>query len=669
MLHRCQWKRAKMKKNFITILIFCIGLIGISVRGHSESETDFALLLKGEKIISPGESFETGKPDFNPNFVSFFNKFGDFLKENQGMIIEVGGHTDNSGSPEINQKLSLSRAQRVKEYLVRKLGIDEDRIVVKGYSSRFPIADNNTLKGRAKNRRIEIAALKNENPAGKLTYLRRDVFTKFPDKIDFIRAIINQDLYHLYRVLTREKSNANVTFQDLSKINLGPQSLMIIYSLLERGFQLPRQQNVHLMTGGLRTKLNKLKGRLQVETPSCLISSHSVEILVGIDEKKMSALSVFDGKSAVKAQGKKVEVPEGFGTTVEMGKPPDPPEPLPKAPQLINPIESKTNLPGKPDTSEVSIQFQWHRADIQDRYHLQVASDPQFEKILEDQTLGDNMASLSLGKGTYYWRVAAINKRGIEGYASQSFFTVTEGLPDLPLKITPGTEDIYKTAQPIFTVYGKTIAGTRIMMKDQQFQANQQGEFSGTIPLHIGWNHIKVRAIHPDFELKVIWLSFYRRALGTSAATIGLRFDHAVQSDNFDNTYTLQVGKSFPLGSRFETELSFGLARLNWNDFPGDYKKVAAAFPFTGALRFMPVKGKVIPFLSTGLTTYLTFARKRGTDTIDTMFFISPEIGGGFSFPIFNTRAGFEIKYTPLLKREPFFPEIAHRIAFIFRIL
>ena len=129
------------------------------------------------------------------------------------------------------------------------------------------------------------------------------------------------------------------------------------------------------------------------------------------------------------------------------------------------------------------------------------------------------------------------------------------------------------------------------------------------------------------------------------------------------------MGKSFSLGARFETEVSVGLARLSWEDFPGDYKKVAAAFPFAGALRFMPVKGELIPFLSTGLTTYLAFPRKRGTDTIDARFFISPEIGGGFSFPIFNTRIGFEVKYTPLLKKQPFFPTVAHRIAFILRII
>jgi hypothetical protein len=655
-----------MRKISIIILIFCAGLAGISVPSQRESEPDFAHLLKGEKIISPQGSYETGKSDLNTDFASFLDKLGNFLKENRGLIIEVGGHTDNSGSPATNRKLSLSRAQRVQEYLARKWGIGQDRILVKGYSSGFPIADNHTPQGRETNRRIEISALKNVNPAGKLTYIRRDVFTKLPDKIDFIRATVNQDLYHLYQVLTRKKSNANVMFQDLSKINLGPQSLMIMYSLLERGMRLPAKQNVHLSTGGLRTKLNTLKGRLQVETPSCVINPDSVEILVGIDKKKMSALSVFDGKSRVRAQGKKVDVPGGFGTTVEMGKPPAPPEPLPKAPRLIEPGESKINLPGKGDTGNVSIRFQWQRVDPENRYHLQIADDPQFEKILEDLTPADNTAELVLGSGTYYWRAAVINKRGIEGYSSQSFFTVTKGPPDLPLTIAPGIGDIIETTRRTVTVYGKTIPGTRIMMKNRQFQADRQGEFSGTVTLVTGLNHIEVRAIHPGYKTKVIWLSFYRRTFSTSAWNIGFRFDNAAKSDNLDNTYAFQVGKTFCLASRLETELALGAARLSWNDFPGRYKKEAAAVPFTAALRFMPGKGKLIPFLSTGLTTYLTFARKRGTDTIEPMFFISPEIGGGFSFAIFSTRARFEAKYTPFLKKEPFFPGTAHRIAFIF---
>jgi len=69
-----------MKKILIVILIFCVGLIGISVRSHSESETDFALLLRGKKIISPDGSYETGKSSFNPNFVSFVHKTRGFFK-------------------------------------------------------------------------------------------------------------------------------------------------------------------------------------------------------------------------------------------------------------------------------------------------------------------------------------------------------------------------------------------------------------------------------------------------------------------------------------------------------------------------------------------------------------------------------------------------------------
>lgn len=649
--------------------ILGLGLIGSPAQARDETGIDFSLLLKGEKIISPHRSFDTGKSEFNPDFAAFLNRIGEFLKENQGLVIEIGGHTDSSGTPAINEKLSLSRARQVKEYLVRKSGINQDRILVKGYADRFPIADNNTPEGSTMNRRIEIAALKNVNPAGKLTYIRRDVFTKLPDKIDFTRATINQDLFHLYRLLTRKKSNANVTFLDLSKINLGPQSLMIMYSLMERDRRIPRKQNVQLLTGGLRTKLNQLKGKLQVETPSCVINSNSVEIQVGIDEKKMSALSVFDGSSRVKASGKTVEVPGGFGTTVEMGKPPAQPQPLPRAPRLIKPLESRSYLPGKGGAEKASIQFQWQGAGSGNRYRLQVAGDAQFEKILEDRILPDPTAVLLLGSGTYYWRTAVINKQGIEGYAAQSFFTVTEERPELPLKITPKIGDIVETARRTYTVYGKTIPGTRIIIRDRQFQADSQGEFSGTISLSGDWNHIVVKALHPDYKDKVFRLTFYRPELCTSRTTLAFRFDKATKSENFDKTYAFQVGKTFCPGSRIETELSFGLARLNWNDFPGEYKKVAVAFPFTAALRFMPLHAKVKPFFSTGLTAYLAFPRERADDTIDTMFLFSPEIGGGLYFSIFNTRVGFEIKYTPLLKKSSLFSGIAHRIAFILRVM
>jgi OmpA-OmpF porin, OOP family len=67
---------------------------------------------------------------------------------------EVGGHTDNVGKAESNQKLSEARAASVAKYLASK-GVDAQQLSAKGYGDTAPIGDNTTTEGKAKNRRIE----------------------------------------------------------------------------------------------------------------------------------------------------------------------------------------------------------------------------------------------------------------------------------------------------------------------------------------------------------------------------------------------------------------------------------------------------------------------------------------------------------------------------------
>lgn len=76
------------------------------------------------------------------------------IKSQANLKVELHGHTDNTGNPDYNKKLSEKRAETVKKELVN-LGIDESRIVHFGHGIEQPIADNNTDEGRAKNRRTE----------------------------------------------------------------------------------------------------------------------------------------------------------------------------------------------------------------------------------------------------------------------------------------------------------------------------------------------------------------------------------------------------------------------------------------------------------------------------------------------------------------------------------
>ena len=70
------------------------------------------------------------------------------------MIIAVG-HTDSTGPDSHNQKLSVRRADSVKNFLVEK-GVEKNRIYTEGKGSTQPVADNKTREGRAKNRRVEV---------------------------------------------------------------------------------------------------------------------------------------------------------------------------------------------------------------------------------------------------------------------------------------------------------------------------------------------------------------------------------------------------------------------------------------------------------------------------------------------------------------------------------
>jgi outer membrane protein OmpA-like peptidoglycan-associated protein len=70
--------------------------------------------------------------------------------------IRISGHTDSTGSEEVNRNLSRSRAENVAKFLVDVGGISKSRIITAGYGEDKPVASNETAEGRAENRRVEI---------------------------------------------------------------------------------------------------------------------------------------------------------------------------------------------------------------------------------------------------------------------------------------------------------------------------------------------------------------------------------------------------------------------------------------------------------------------------------------------------------------------------------
>ena len=85
------------------------------------------------------------------------NRIKTLMDQYPELRYEVQGHTDSTGTPEANQKLSERRAKAIVDKLV-ELGISRSRLTAVGKGQFSPIADNSTEEGRAKNRRVVFVA-------------------------------------------------------------------------------------------------------------------------------------------------------------------------------------------------------------------------------------------------------------------------------------------------------------------------------------------------------------------------------------------------------------------------------------------------------------------------------------------------------------------------------
>ncbi len=103
--------------------------------------------------------FETGSATLTPISIYELDNLVEVMQSNDGLEIEVGGHTDSTGDVENNQSLSEQRAAVVAKYLI-DAGIDVNRVTSAGYGEHRPIDDNSTEEGRANNRRTEIKITK-----------------------------------------------------------------------------------------------------------------------------------------------------------------------------------------------------------------------------------------------------------------------------------------------------------------------------------------------------------------------------------------------------------------------------------------------------------------------------------------------------------------------------
>ncbi|MEO8030122.1 MAG: OmpA family protein [Gemmatimonadota bacterium] len=119
------------------------------------------LFQPGKKaLILEGVTFETGKATLTATSTGALDRVAQALQENPAVTVEIGGHTDITGSRATNTRLSKARAETVKSYLASK-GVTATRMTTKGYGPDQPVGDNKTVDGRTMNRRVELKKTSN----------------------------------------------------------------------------------------------------------------------------------------------------------------------------------------------------------------------------------------------------------------------------------------------------------------------------------------------------------------------------------------------------------------------------------------------------------------------------------------------------------------------------
>jgi outer membrane protein OmpA-like peptidoglycan-associated protein len=122
------------------------------ISGEMSGERDFSK----PSCVNISVEFETNSMQVDQSVDGKIQPILEYLVKYPKARLVITGHTDNVGLDAYNIKFSRRRAESVKNYLVEKYNIQEQRLIVKGAGPSQPVADNSTLEGQKQNRRVMI---------------------------------------------------------------------------------------------------------------------------------------------------------------------------------------------------------------------------------------------------------------------------------------------------------------------------------------------------------------------------------------------------------------------------------------------------------------------------------------------------------------------------------
>lgn len=260
-----------------------------------------------------------------------------------------------------------------------------------------------------------------------------------PVPLDWLEARRRDLLQSEDNVRTREKSSAELTFPDGTRVTLSESSLVVVG--FENEEETVDRTEIQIAVGQAdleaSAQSDKAPSDIQVTLGSGTIAKPSANAAGEIrtrlrfqEEEDAAQLMVYEGSSDLSAGGEAVSVGEGMGSSVAVGQPPSPPEKLLPAAAGLDPSPQA-------ELSEVRPLFQWDVVDGAAHYTVEICGDESCGVLLARATgLETNRwrATDDLPVGSHFWRVTATSPSGLDGYPTE---TAVFDRVDRPADATP----------------------------------------------------------------------------------------------------------------------------------------------------------------------------------------------------------------------------------------
>lgn len=294
------------------------------------------------------------------------------------------------------------------------------------------------------------------------------------------------------RLRTLSNSTTQVTFRDLSRLRLNPNSNATIQRMRSDPLTGGEVTKVSLAEGDFYALLNQLsdKAAFEIEVPGVETTTNSADFWIKNDASGARFVN-YDAPGLEIARGSDtITVGENEGVVLTGAG-------AQRAQVLGSPI------PVAPDVGEVlytvGAALDWQPQEGAEAYWLEVAADPGFNqmKVSEWGIRDDAFLAEGLSPGRYHWRVAALDKLGLPGaWSTPREFTmrVDETPPFLTL-LSPAAGSILTA--PRAEVLGATEADAQLRLNGTPLDVAGDGSFLAGLTLMPGPNQVRVTAIDP----------------------------------------------------------------------------------------------------------------------------------------------------------------------------